>query len=154
MTYVLESFKINYLLFSCFGSVYSTFVLFAFQSSSEWCLHGWGKSFQSFVCQSCDIWLSINIFPPRPPYYAFSAFLWLFMGHITARFAHTRGWSEIKGSWWQIIKTLGMIKLHFLRPYQAQSHQRRDECKQGSKGPLVDMGQWITKWMVQCLINK
>ena len=134
MTYVLESFKIDYLLFSCFGSVYSTVVLFAFQSSSERCLHGWGKSFQSFVCQSCNIWLSINIFPPRPPYYAFFAFLWLFMGHITARFAHTRGWSEIKGSWWQIIKTLGMIKLHFLRSFQAQSYQRRDEYKQGTTG--------------------
>ena len=72
--------------------------------------------------------------PPRPPYYAFFAFLWLFMGRITARFAHTRGWSEIKGSWWQIIKTLGMIKLHFLRSYQAQSHQRRDEYKQGTTG--------------------
>ena len=56
----------------------------------------------------------------------------LFMGRITARFAHTRGWSEIKGSWWQIIKTLGMIKLHILRLYQAQSHQRRDEYKQGT----------------------
>ena len=35
--------------------------------------------------------------PPRPPYYAFFAVLWLFMGRITARFTHTGDGQRLGG---------------------------------------------------------
>ena len=41
---------------------------------------------------------SVSTYSPRPPpYYAFFAFLWLFMGRITARFTHTGDGQRLQG---------------------------------------------------------
>ena len=58
----------------------------------------WLKEIPSIFCLPMLQYLAqYQNIPPRPPYYAFFAFLWLFMGRITARFTHTGDGQRLRG---------------------------------------------------------
>lgn len=58
----------------------------------------WLKEIPSIFCLPMLQYLAqYQHIPPRPPYYAFFAFLWLFMGRITARFTHTGDGQRLRG---------------------------------------------------------
>ena len=88
---------------------------------------------------------SVSTYSPRPPYYAFFAFLWLFMVHITARFTHTGDGQRLQGvgdrlsnlwEWWNCIFS---DHISFILNKMWDKQKAIKQCKQCNN----DSGPWI-----------
>ena len=108
-----------FLMLEIFSSAFSLetvcinvfFLLFALWLRSL--MFTWMREIPSIFCLPMLQYLAqYQHIPPRPPYYAFFAFLWLFMGRITARFTHTGDGQRLQGvgdrlsnlwEWWNCI---------------------------------------------------